>query len=157
MIARSSSAPTAIAIDEAGLIRQDVSRNLIVSLVAVSALYWLCYRRFAALLYSTIPLLVGQALTFGLAYFALRSLNASSSAFTALLMGLDDNPHGIVLGAAAPEPGPQEGQWIVPVEVEIPLASLVLVEDGDVLVSDARLFGVSARSVSPSCAKARLA
>ncbi|HXV74756.1 MAG TPA: MMPL family transporter, partial [Candidatus Polarisedimenticolaceae bacterium] len=78
----------AIALDEEALIRQDVSRNLIVSLIAVSALYWLCYRRFAALLYSSLPLLVGQALTFAVAFFALRQLNASSSAFTALLMGL---------------------------------------------------------------------
>jgi predicted RND superfamily exporter protein len=78
----------AIAVDEEALIRQDVSRNLIVSLLAVSALYWLCYRRFAALLYSSLPLLVGQALTFGLCFFIIGQLNASSAAFTALLMGL---------------------------------------------------------------------
>jgi uncharacterized protein len=78
----------AIAVDEAELIRSDIQRNLLLSLVAVSALYYLCYRRFAALLYSSVPLLVGQALTFGLAFFVLRSLNASSAAFTALLMGL---------------------------------------------------------------------
>jgi predicted RND superfamily exporter protein len=78
----------AIAADEAQLIRKDVKFNLFVSLFAVSALYWLCYRRFAALLYSAIPLLIGQALTFGLAFFVLGGLNASSSAFTALLMGL---------------------------------------------------------------------
>lgn len=78
----------AIAVDEAVLIRQDVRRNLLLSLFAVSVLYWVCYRRFAALLYSSVPLLVGQAMTFGVAYFVLRSLNASSSAFTALLMGL---------------------------------------------------------------------
>ena len=78
----------AMAIDESTHIRRDVRRNLFVSLIAVAALYWLCYRRFAALLYSSIPLLVGQALTFGLAFFALGQLNAASSAFTALLMGL---------------------------------------------------------------------
>lgn len=86
----------AIAVDEAGLVRQDVKRNLLFSLFAVSALYWLCYRRFAALLYSSVPLLVGQAMTFGLAFFLFlvpwisgsRGLNAASSAFTALLMGL---------------------------------------------------------------------
>jgi predicted RND superfamily exporter protein len=78
----------AIAVDEAKLIRQDVSRNLLVSLIAVSALYFICYRRFAALLYSSVPLLVGQAMTFGLAFGVLGSLNAASSAFTALLMGL---------------------------------------------------------------------
>jgi predicted RND superfamily exporter protein len=78
----------ALAVDEAALIKKDVKFNLFVSMFAVAALYWLCYRRFAALLYSTLPLLVGQALTFGLAFFVLGGLNASSSAFTALLMGL---------------------------------------------------------------------
>jgi uncharacterized protein len=78
----------AMALEEANRIRQDVRFNLLFSLFAVSALYWLCYRRFAALLYSSIPLLVGQALTFGLAFLALGRLNSASSAFTALLMGL---------------------------------------------------------------------
>lgn len=78
----------AIVVDEAKLIRKDIKFNLSVSLAAVLALYWICYRRFAALLYCSAPLLLGQALTFGLAYFVLRGLNASSSAFTALLMGL---------------------------------------------------------------------
>lgn len=77
-----------IAVDEAALVRQDIRFNLIVSLAAVLALYWICYRRFAALLYSSMPLIVGQALTFALAYFILGRLNASSAAFTALLMGL---------------------------------------------------------------------
>ena len=37
---------------------------------------------------SVLPLAVGQALTFAVAYYMLHQLNASSSAFTALLMGL---------------------------------------------------------------------
>lgn len=78
----------AIALEEARLVRADVGRNAIVSLVAVSLLYWLCYRRFAALLYSSVPLVVGQALTFAAAYFAFGRLNSASSSFTALLMGL---------------------------------------------------------------------
>jgi predicted RND superfamily exporter protein len=78
----------AMATDESDLIRKAVRFNLFFSLTAVCALYWICYRRFAALLYSSLPLLVGQALTFGLAFFALGQLNAASSAFTALLMGL---------------------------------------------------------------------
>ena len=84
----------AIAVDEAALVQQDVRFNLIFSLVAVSLVYWVCYRRFAALLYSSVPLLVGQAATFGLAFFLLplvsgsHGLNAASAAFTALLMGL---------------------------------------------------------------------
>ena len=78
----------AIAVDEAALIRQDISFNIVFSLSAVLLLYWVCYRRLAALFYSGLPLLVGQALTFALALVVLRELNASSSAFTALLMGL---------------------------------------------------------------------
>jgi|GEM_PF-4874913 len=46
----------AMALEEAGLIRKDVKRNIWISLLAVSGLYWLCYRRFAALLYATDPL-----------------------------------------------------------------------------------------------------
>lgn len=78
----------ALALEESELIYQDARFNLFFSLFAVSALHWLCYRRFAALLYSGVPLLVGQALTFAVAYLALGRLNSASSAFTALLMGL---------------------------------------------------------------------
>jgi hypothetical protein len=78
----------AMALEESLLIRQDVRFNLFASLIAVSGLYWLCYRRFAALLYSTVPLMVGQALTFAVAFFAFGRLNSASSSFTALLMGL---------------------------------------------------------------------
>jgi len=78
----------AVTLQESELIYHDARFNLLFSLFAVSALYWLCYRRFAALLYSSIPLMVGQALTFALAAVALGRLNASSSSFTALLMGL---------------------------------------------------------------------
>ncbi len=78
----------ALSPEENALILEDARRNLVVSLFAVGALYWLCYRRFAALLYSSVPLVVGQALTFALAFFALGRLNAASSSFTALLMGL---------------------------------------------------------------------
>jgi len=79
----------AVALEENGLILEDAKRNLSLSLVAVCVLYWLCYRRFAALLYSSVPLMVGQALTFGAAFVFLGGqLNAASSSFTALLMGL---------------------------------------------------------------------
>ncbi len=75
-------------LEESEFIIEDASRNLTISLIAVCALYWICYRRFAALLYSSVPLLVGQALTFALAFFVLGRLNSASSSFTALLMGL---------------------------------------------------------------------
>ncbi|MDX1387682.1 MAG: MMPL family transporter [Acidobacteriota bacterium] len=75
-------------LEESEFILEDASRNLTISLIAVCVLYWVCYRRFAALLYSSVPLLVGQALTFALAFFVLGRLNSASSSFTALLMGL---------------------------------------------------------------------
>ncbi len=78
----------AISLQESELIYRDARFNLLFSLAAVSTLYWLCYRRFAALLYSSVPLMVGQALTFAVAAVALGRLNAASSSFTALLMGL---------------------------------------------------------------------
>ncbi len=78
----------AVALEESRLVQQTVKMNLVVSFLAVTALYWLCYRRFAALFYSALPLMVGQAATFAVAYFALGSLNSASSALPALLMGL---------------------------------------------------------------------
>ncbi len=78
----------AILVEEAGLLRETVQINIVASFLAVTVLYWLCYRRFAALLYSAYPLMIGQAATFAVALFALGSLNSASSALPALLMGL---------------------------------------------------------------------
>ena len=78
----------AIVLEEADLIKGTVKINLVFSFFAVTGLYWLCYRRFAALFYSSVPLMVGQALTFAVAFFVLGSLNSASSALPALLMGL---------------------------------------------------------------------
>ena len=78
----------AVLTEEAALLKRTVVTNGIVSFFAVTLLYWVCYRRFAALLYSTIPLMVGQALTFAVAAVALGSLNSASASLPALLMGL---------------------------------------------------------------------
>ena len=59
-------------------------------------------------------------------------------------MGLDENPRGILFGSAPPRPGPEKSQWIVAVEVEIPLSGLTLVDQGDALVCEALLL-VAAR------------
>src|SRR5262245_55045617 len=48
--------------EESSLLKRTVVINGVVSFVAVILLYWVCYRRFAALLYSSIPLLLGQAM-----------------------------------------------------------------------------------------------
>jgi len=74
--------------EESGLLRRTVVINGVVSFFAVVLLYWICYRRFAALLYSSLPLLLGQAMTFAVATLVLGSLNSSSASLPALLMGL---------------------------------------------------------------------
>ncbi len=78
----------ALLLEETELVRRSLIFNAVVSLLAVLGLYYICYRRVAALLYSSLPLIVGQALTFAVAYFTLDRLSAISVAFTALLMGL---------------------------------------------------------------------
>ncbi len=77
-----------LALDDAELIMQDMFRNGILSFLFIILLYYFCYRRFGALLYSTLPLIVGQCLTLGLAYIVLRRLNSATTGFTAMLMGL---------------------------------------------------------------------
>jgi predicted RND superfamily exporter protein len=69
-------------------LKQTVVVNGVVAFFAVVLLYWICYRRFAALLYSSVPLLVGQAVTFAVATIVLGSLNSASASLPALLMGL---------------------------------------------------------------------
>src|SRR5262245_33392533 len=78
----------AVLTEGAGLLRRTVTLNGLVSFVAVVLLYWICYRRFAALLYSSVPLILGQAMTFAVAAIVLGSLNSASASLPALLMGL---------------------------------------------------------------------
>lgn len=77
-----------IAIEDAGLIQADMSRNAIVSFLAVIALYLFCYRSVAAVVFSTAPLVVGQVLTLAVAILVFGGLNNTTVAFTAMLMGL---------------------------------------------------------------------
>ncbi len=78
----------AVLTEESGLLTRTVVTNGVVSFFAVVLLYWICYRRFAALWYSSAPLVLGQALTFAVATLVLGSLNSSSASLPALLMGL---------------------------------------------------------------------
>ena len=77
-----------IALDDSDLIMQDMLRNGTLSFVVILALYYFCYRRFGAILYSSVPLMVGQILTLAAAYVFLRHLNSATTGFTAMLMGL---------------------------------------------------------------------
>jgi predicted RND superfamily exporter protein len=74
--------------EESGLLKRTVFANGVIAFFAVVLLYWICYRRFAALLYSSVPLLLGQAITFAVAALVLASLNSASASLPALLMGL---------------------------------------------------------------------
>jgi predicted RND superfamily exporter protein len=74
--------------EESNLLKRTVVANGVIAFFAVVLLYWICYRRFAALLYSSVPLLLGQAVTFAVAALVLTSLNSASASLPALLMGL---------------------------------------------------------------------
>jgi predicted RND superfamily exporter protein len=77
-----------IGLVDSELIKGDLRLTAICSFLGVILVYLVGYRRFGALIYSSVPLLVGQALTFGLAAVVLGRLNAASSGFVAMLMGL---------------------------------------------------------------------
>jgi uncharacterized protein len=77
-----------IALEDSQLITQDMIRNGILSFLVIIGLYYFCYRRPGAILYSSAPLVVGQAMTMAVAYLALRHLNSATTGFTAMLMGL---------------------------------------------------------------------
>ena len=77
-----------IALEDSNLIMKDMQWNGTVSFVIILALYYFCYRRFGAILYSSIPLVVGQILTLAAAYLILRNLNSATTGFSAMLMGL---------------------------------------------------------------------
>jgi len=77
-----------IALSESDLIMSDVRLTAVASFVGVMLLYYIGYRRFGALLYSSAPLIAGQILTFAAAYLAFGKLNSASSGFVAMVMGL---------------------------------------------------------------------
>lgn len=78
----------AMLVEEAALVRRTILVTGSASFVAVLGLYLLCYRRVATLFYSSLPLMLGQAACFAVAYFYPGSLNSASAALPALLMGL---------------------------------------------------------------------
>jgi len=77
-----------IALEDSNLIMNDMLWNGTVSFLVILALYYFCYRRFGAILYSSVPLMVGQVLTLAAASLFLRNLNSATTGFSAMLMGL---------------------------------------------------------------------
>jgi len=77
-----------IANADSTLIKKDMVNIGLWSFGIILALYYFCYRRFGAVLYSSVPLLVGQIMTVAIAAIFLRNLNSATTGFTAMLMGL---------------------------------------------------------------------
>jgi uncharacterized protein len=77
-----------IALEDSNLIMSDMLWNGTVSFFVILGLYYFCYRRVGAILYSSVPLMVGQFMTLGAAYLFLRNLNSATTGFSAMLMGL---------------------------------------------------------------------
>lgn len=77
-----------ISVEDSSLILADIGKTMSLAFLGVVALYLFCYRRLAAVLYSALPLMIGQVLTFALARIAWGSLNSATATSAALLMGL---------------------------------------------------------------------
>jgi len=77
-----------VALDDSNLIKADMKLTATISFFGVLALYLIGYRRFGALFYSSVPLLVGQVLTFAVAFLVFGHFNSASSGFVAMVMGL---------------------------------------------------------------------
>jgi len=77
-----------VALEDSNLIKSDMKVTAIFSFVGVLGLYLIGYRRLGALFYSSVPLMVGQALTFAVAFMVFGHLNSASSGFVAMVMGL---------------------------------------------------------------------
>lgn len=77
-----------ISVEDGRIIRLDILLQVVSSLAAVLLLFWLCFGRLGTLNFAFIPLGLGLAASFGFAGLALREINAASSGFAALLIGL---------------------------------------------------------------------
>ena len=77
-----------IAVEDGRIIRADIIMQVVSSMLAVLLLFWLCFGRLGTLNFAFIPLALGLAAAFGFAGLAFREINAASSGFAALLIGL---------------------------------------------------------------------
>ncbi len=77
-----------IAVEDSRVIKKDIKIQVISSLILVLFLYYLSFRNFKAFFLPIIPLSMGIISTFGFAGWFLKELNAPSSAFSTLLVGL---------------------------------------------------------------------
>jgi predicted RND superfamily exporter protein len=78
----------AITVEDAGLLTREILSNAVVSLVLVLLLFLVAFRRLGLLVYAFLPLGCGLLFAFGFAGFAVGKLNALTSGFAAILVGL---------------------------------------------------------------------
>jgi uncharacterized protein len=78
----------AIAQGDTQLIRKDVISNVLFSVCGVLLVFFWGFRRIAAIGYAGLPLVLGLAMTFGLAGLTFGELSSASAGFAALLAGL---------------------------------------------------------------------
>ena len=77
-----------IALEDAGYLVKDIVTNAITSMLGVLLLFALAFRRVGLVLYAFVPLTCGLILSFGFAAVSVGTLNAATSGFAALLVGL---------------------------------------------------------------------
>lgn len=77
-----------IAVAEGRLILEDMKLGIVFSLLGVVFLFTFSFRRWTAPLVSGLPLLMGLLITFGFVAITVNKINAATSAFAALLIGL---------------------------------------------------------------------
>ncbi|HXG58496.1 MAG TPA: MMPL family transporter [Thermoanaerobaculia bacterium] len=87
-----------IAADDANLIRQDVIVNVLTSFFGVLLLFVISFRRVAAIFYAAAPMVVGLAITFGVAGVVYGILSSASAGFAALLAGLGIDFISVIYG-----------------------------------------------------------
>lgn len=78
----------ALAAADVERVQIDLARNTAFALIAVSVLFLLAFRRFVAFWLALVPLVVGLALTMGMAAVTIGRLSSLTSSITALLVGL---------------------------------------------------------------------
>lgn len=78
----------AITVEDAGLLTREIISNAVVSLALVLLLFVIAFRRLGLLIYAFLPLFCGLVFAFGFAGFTVGKLNALTSGFAAILVGL---------------------------------------------------------------------
>lgn len=106
--------PHALAAEDAGAIRGDLSRTTVIAVAAIALVFWSAFRGWRSLAAAALPLVLAIALTGATAALTLGTVSAVASAAAALLLGLGID-FAIVLLASEPQ-GDERGD---PLEVSL--------------------------------------